>query len=870
LLLLQQWLVLHHYVSSSYESIMDKEASASASLSASLGTSQYTATASLRVSRKGSSDFLYSTTHRPTSDAPGLHIVVSHCDKPLDWLWQRIVETDSIMTQRQRPEHPDDVPPQQILRNLKSVTVFTKCQQPPASENLPPIANVVQLPNVGRCDHSYARWIAHLQQALREKSPIEYMDPSVLHTKDQIWFVKDNDNSYRSKVEIAVSLQEMITTTRHAGFACASQISPRLGDEMGIRGTLALNIAVQKNIGRFQMYSVYHRENYTMGNDDGNAKDSNGDEAYDDSSSSQTVVHDDIFWPPNNITVLQDWTETLPIYNLSLGNRAMHESTMQLWDAHQRKPVTFQPPDHYLNLFMPICFGGVFMTSLERIHYSPVGDWRAIEQSLSRGDNIEEGHFMERLWASLLSPPLSQEEQRMIVQQDYKVVKRAGPYKGLLLLLADTNPLAFLNATREGDEMIHPPYDNSWRSWFLSWFGIQPKKLSASLSTAHGNINPAKALIANLPPVGIHVVVAHCDKPMDWIWDRLLLMNEPISYPVKSITVLTKCGKPPRLSEIPRMAKPGAIQIIELPNVGRADHSYAYWIGHRLHFAMESAKSGNVDAETSKLFLPQDQVLFVRDSDNVVYHRQHGSSRNRAKFRKLHDHSLRFGFACGDSTPASAVLGSKSPEHDDDRYYALNVASKKHLGNFKTANGKSLQDWVDNDMSAAWNISLAVTDSDREDAAAIAQNLIQENALVTLASNETLGGNGEEVLSFVPVCLSHVFMVTIESLLAAPVTDWKAVTDALSQGGEDSDEWRFMERLWALIFSNPLGKDDHKALLRQEYDVAKRKGRYKGIVTIERKASPPLPARKRKGWKAMREPFLLQFESQEALLVKYT
>ena len=36
----------------------------------------------------------------------------------------------------------------------------------------------------------------------------------------------------------------------------------------------------------------------------------------------------------------------------------------------------------------------------------PRGDWSALSTALLRGDNIEEGHYVERLWAALLSPPV--------------------------------------------------------------------------------------------------------------------------------------------------------------------------------------------------------------------------------------------------------------------------------------------------------------------------------------------------------------------------------------------------------------------------------------------------------------------------------
>ena len=42
--------------------------------------------------------------------------------------------------------------------------------------------------------------------------------------------------------------------------------------------------------------------------------------------------------------------------------------------------------------------------------YSQNNIWRKIEESLSVGDSIQEGHFAERSWANLLSYPLSKKE----------------------------------------------------------------------------------------------------------------------------------------------------------------------------------------------------------------------------------------------------------------------------------------------------------------------------------------------------------------------------------------------------------------------------------------------------------------------------
>eukprot|EP00980_Cylindrotheca_fusiformis_P004887 scaffold1038_cov100-Cylindrotheca_fusiformis.AAC.10 len=34
--------------------------------------------------------------------------------------------------------------------------------------------------------------------------------------------------------------------------------------------------------------------------------------------------------------------------------------------------------------------------------------WKAIEKGMSRGDNIQEGHYIERMWGMLLAAPLEQ------------------------------------------------------------------------------------------------------------------------------------------------------------------------------------------------------------------------------------------------------------------------------------------------------------------------------------------------------------------------------------------------------------------------------------------------------------------------------
>lgn len=57
-----------------------------------------------------------------------------------------------------------------------------------------------------------------------------------------------------------------------------------------------------------------------------------------------------------------------------------------------------------------VCYGGYFGTSRQAIHKKSSKFWHDLEKSLSRGNNIEEGHFMERSWAGILADPVSTQQ----------------------------------------------------------------------------------------------------------------------------------------------------------------------------------------------------------------------------------------------------------------------------------------------------------------------------------------------------------------------------------------------------------------------------------------------------------------------------
>ena len=53
-----------------------------------------------------------------------------------------------------------------------------------------------------------------------------------------------------------------------------------------------------------------------------------------------------------------------------------------------------------------VCYGGVFAASVSNIKRQRQSVWDSLEKNLSRGSNIQEGHYAERSWANLLSTPL--------------------------------------------------------------------------------------------------------------------------------------------------------------------------------------------------------------------------------------------------------------------------------------------------------------------------------------------------------------------------------------------------------------------------------------------------------------------------------
>ncbi len=238
--------------------------------------------------------------------------MISHCDHPLSW-------------------------PRNFTNGYEKITrkvwIFTKCGKEVI--DAPQKAEIIALPNVGRCDHTYAYW---MNGSYLEANPIG-------SPYEIIVFLKDTDYMFDTRNADGQVFGDLISLAVANGLGCMSR-DCNLFDYETLR---LVDCASPKK------------------DDEYKRKDG------------------------------AEYGETVPFFNNNFPN-------LGVWADH----VQLHPTAITQNI-APVCCGGVFAVTSHQISKHPKRVWRAIAESLSRGNNIIEGHYAERLWASLLSKPLSNE-----------------------------------------------------------------------------------------------------------------------------------------------------------------------------------------------------------------------------------------------------------------------------------------------------------------------------------------------------------------------------------------------------------------------------------------------------------------------------
>lgn len=241
-------------------------------------------------------------------------LVISHCDHPVDW----IVELTAGLEDR-----------------IESIFIFSKCGRQVAGA--PANAQIIELPNVGRCDHTYAHWLNHYFQS--DLTDIQTTDRIVVFMKDTNYQIINGDKGE--------SFSDMLSLAVLNGMGC-----------LRIHVHLLSSLIFQYDVLRA---FVFARDSYQRmkGTKENNA---------------------DVPFHNENFLNFGDWIDK-----------------MQIFSIHSNRNLVSE------------CFGGFFAVTSKQIAKQPQSVWKSIEDSLSRGDNIVEGHYAERLWGCLFSKSVSDE-----------------------------------------------------------------------------------------------------------------------------------------------------------------------------------------------------------------------------------------------------------------------------------------------------------------------------------------------------------------------------------------------------------------------------------------------------------------------------
>jgi len=237
-----------------------------------------------------------------------IHIIVSHCKDDIDWITKF---TEGY--------------------NISSILVLSKCGVP--VHTAPQNTKIIEQPNVGRCDHSYAKYITTFLDPIVDDSN----KPSI------VLFLKDSMATADPSMQRGHwnTFEGLIRAASYNGFSCG--VIPSGYHFSGLK------------------LSIYHQTK--------------------DLTAFSSVGYDHSVYMDDGAIFKSPYENLGSFYN--------HVS--------RSKPL----PE-----LVQVCYGGIFAASLSNIRKVDNSVWKSAEIALSRGDNIEEGHFMERIWGSLLANPL--------------------------------------------------------------------------------------------------------------------------------------------------------------------------------------------------------------------------------------------------------------------------------------------------------------------------------------------------------------------------------------------------------------------------------------------------------------------------------
>jgi hypothetical protein len=273
-------------------------------------------------------------------DVVPVTIVVSYCKQSLAWL-SSAIETIS-------QEYPQYV--------VQDVQIFSKCGR--RVIDAPNKSSVVALPNVGRCDHTYAHFIAEMKL-----------------TEGVVLFLKDTRHVYWQHKIKNVSAVQNTNFNKLDRFKSEDDKKSTRADE-SYEGLAFVN-DYGDMIHKAQTPTQFSCRQYINSEKTGIAN--------------AVITKILLTWSRDQ------YAETQKMYSLDPKDEtpfSIHANMLQ-WVNEMNisipRPLT------------SVCYGGVFAVSVKRLLEIDKQIWRNLQSSLSRGNNIQEGHFMERAWSAMLA-----------------------------------------------------------------------------------------------------------------------------------------------------------------------------------------------------------------------------------------------------------------------------------------------------------------------------------------------------------------------------------------------------------------------------------------------------------------------------------
>jgi len=270
--------------------------------------------------------------------AATIDLVVSHCDLPIDWIFEWAAPLE-----------------------FRTISIFSKCGK--AVIGAPENAKIIRMENVGRCDHTYAYYMANYHSEAKEKGS---------KNSDFVVFFKDNDNSHRNHYSRHKKLNEIVPLAKEFGFACHEESNWVWSQS----GALLHPICQISYYHDWATLEKFETEQYSRLRRDDNAE-----------------------FPSQNGDTIGDYAENMGIKPHSFSRLIGRTTVLDV------------------NSTVPVCYGGNFMVQSEQILDRNPDFWERIESSLARGNNIAEGHFIERLWGTILAKPLEEDLVSRVLRQ---------------------------------------------------------------------------------------------------------------------------------------------------------------------------------------------------------------------------------------------------------------------------------------------------------------------------------------------------------------------------------------------------------------------------------------------------------------------